>query len=360
MSTPKATKASPASPAAADKKRDKDKAMQYLSYLCSVFTFCQVLSYVVKMVLFENITIDNFKSIKHIELNDCRRINLFIGRPNVGKSNMLEALSLFSLPYLKYSRKKTLRSFIRIENDAELFYDGNTEEPASVEVEARGKVINKVSANLKYQELRVTEKPETGPKIPVKSYFFPSKFEKGKLSVDFLLPPHGDNLMDIVNRLSQLPKELKDIFNDYGLKYVFDTTNQEIKVIKETSPEKISLIPFGSISDTLKRLIFYKAAIESNTGSVLIFEEPEAHSYPPYISKITQTILASASNQFFITTHSPYVVNDFLESGRDELAIYLVDFRKGQTFVKRLNDTELQEVYEYGVDLFFNTETFLP
>ena len=48
---------------------------------------------------FENIKIENFKSLRHIELNDCKRINIFIGKPNVGKSNILEALSLFSLTH---------------------------------------------------------------------------------------------------------------------------------------------------------------------------------------------------------------------------------------------------------------------
>ena len=47
-----------------------------------------------------HVHINNFKSIKDVTLNDCRRINLFIGKPNVGKSNLLEAMSLFCLPYL--------------------------------------------------------------------------------------------------------------------------------------------------------------------------------------------------------------------------------------------------------------------
>ena len=165
--------------------------------------------------------------------------------------------------------------------------------------------------------------------------------------------------------MPKLKEELRTIFNDYGLKYVFDTNSQEIKVMKEKKPGEIFLIPFHSIADTLQRMIFYKAAIESNSelddeenalGEV-VFEEPEAHSYPPFISKVTQDIIQSDRNQFFITTHSPYVVNDFLELPSDELAIYLVDFRNGETFVKRASDTEVQEMYEYGIDLFFNTET---
>ena len=114
---------------------------------------------------------------------------------------------------------------------------------------------------------------------------------------------------------------------------------------------------YGLVSLLISIIVQKKAAIESNSESALVFEEPEAHSYPPFISKVTQDIIQSDRNQFFITTHSPYVVNDFLELPSDKLAIYLVDFRNGETFVKRASDTEVQEMYEYGIDLFFNTET---
>ena len=82
--------------------------------------------------------------------------------------------------------------------------------------------------------------------------------------------------------MPKLKEELRTIFNDYGLKYVFDTNSQEIKVMKEKKPGEIFLIPFHSIADTLQRMIFYKAAIESNSESALVFEEPEGNAvyYP--------------------------------------------------------------------------------
>lgn len=93
--------------------------------------------------------------------------------------------------------------------------------------------------------------------------------------IPFLLPPGGSNLMNIVSMMPKLKEELRTIFNDYGLKYVFDTNSQEIKVMKEKKPGEIFLIPFHSIADTLQRMIFYKAAIESNSESALVFEEPK-------------------------------------------------------------------------------------
>lgn len=323
------------------------------------------------------IHINNFKSIKNVVLNDCRRINLFIGKPNVGKSNLLEALSLFCLPYLKFAKKKSLQQFVRVENDAELFFDGHIEEPILIKTDVVNAEVRLDSGGLSYN-LSYNDRTVPGLSLsfsnltlsgkrsleitganPFRSYFYPILFEKEKLPLNYLLPPSGSNLMSVVTQLPGLKKELASIFDEYGLKYVFDTNSQEIKVLKEKNPGEIFLIPFHSIADSLQRMIFYKAAIESNNDAVLIFEEPEAHSYPPFISKVTQSIIQSENNQFFITTHSPYVVNDFLELPGNDLAIYLVDFRKGETVVKRATGSEKQEMYEFGADLFFNTETFL-
>ncbi|KAA6344303.1 DNA replication and repair protein RecF, partial [termite gut metagenome] len=294
---------------------------------------------------------------------------------NVGKSNILEALSLFSLPYLQYAKKKHIRQFIRVENDSELFFDGNREAFIRVDTSDGSAEIceynNKLAVTITHQEVEslllfnnliLSEEENINYKITsFKSYFFPLVFEKENFPTNFLLPPGGGNLMDIVSHLPRLKQELANKFGEYGLKYFFDINSREIRAFKEKGPEEIFSIPFYSMADSLQRLIFYKAAIESNQNSVLIFEEPEAQAYPSYISNMMQEIISSKTNQFFITTHSPYVVNDFLElkSVRKELAIYLIHYKDEQTVVKRLSDEELQETYEYGVDLFFNTETFL-
>ncbi len=45
--------------------------------------------------MIETLEISNFKSVKHLKL-PCKRFNVFIGEPNTGKSNILEALGLLS------------------------------------------------------------------------------------------------------------------------------------------------------------------------------------------------------------------------------------------------------------------------
>ena len=67
----------------------------------------------------KHIEITNFISIKHLEVNDCNKINVFIGKPNAGKSNILEALGLFQILQLG---DIDLREFFRIEAYRNLFH----------------------------------------------------------------------------------------------------------------------------------------------------------------------------------------------------------------------------------------------
>jgi AAA15 family ATPase/GTPase len=165
--------------------------------------------------------------------------------------------------------------------------------------------------------------------------------------------------MQIIENIPWLKDEIISLFKEYDLNLVFDKSSQELKITKPPKNGEIFLIPYNSIADTLQRVIFYKTAIASNQNSVLIFEEPEAHAFPPYISHITHEIIDSKTNQFIISTHSPYVLNDFLENARDELSIFMVDYNNGETVANKLTRENLDDIYGYGIDLFTNYETFL-
>lgn len=324
----------------------------------------------------EKVEITNFKSIKHIVLDNCKRINLLIGKPNVGKSNILEALAVFSLFYARYTNNKSVQQFIRCENESELFYNGNTASDIEIKTDSdkfvfqsnrtshvarlNGFLNGKSVVELIGLKIRQTSTDDgIRPNEDVKSYFFPSPFQFENTNLNFLQPTTGNNISSVLNSLSETKKEISDILSMYGLKLSFDQASQQIKFLKHISEDSIYLVPFNSIADTLQRIIFYKTAIASNENSILTFEEPEAHAYPPYIAKITTDIMYSNNNQFFITTHSPFVLNDFIENKKEDLAIYLVDFKNGETLVKRLTEDELDTVSQFGVDLFFNAEIFM-
>ena len=200
--------------------------------------------------------------------------------------------------------------------------------------------------------------------INIKRYIFQTKNEWNATGDSQLLPPFGENIIDTLsynNNVSEVKAWMKQEFSKFGLEYVLDKSSNGLKVQRRLGGDEVMQLPYSSIADTLQRVIFYKTAIASNKNSVLLFEEPEAHAFPPYIAHITQDIIEAKTNQFFIVTHSPFVINKFLEyeNLRRETSIYLFDFKNDQTIAKRLTDEEMDEVYEYGIDLFFNLESFL-
>lgn len=320
-----------------------------------------------------NISIRNFKSIQECEIQDCRRINLFIGRPNVGKSNILEALSIFSLPFLAENKSKKMNQMIRLENEAELFYEGNTKKLATT-------ITNVGNANLRFdpkmglsielwhndissiskvdEKLNVRNFVSKDQVKNIRAYRFSNSVEYDKGHARYLIPPFGTNLLSIIEHYPELKVDVTRFFADYNLEIAFDQASQSIKILKRKE-DGIFLIPYSSVADTLQRIIFYKAAIASNDNSILLFEEPEAHSFPPYMTHFTQELIRKKDNQYFIATHSPYVVNDLLENAQHELAIFNVDFKDKQTVVHRLSDTEMHEAFQFGVDLFTNNESYL-
>ncbi|MBN8825801.1 MULTISPECIES: AAA family ATPase [unclassified Spirosoma] len=352
------------------------------------------------------VEINNFKSIRHLELSDFKRINLFIGRPNVGKSNLLEALSLFSLPYLWENSPRKLTEIIRLESQRELFYEGDTSKGISIRVGLMGIqdirenchidfnrqtgglnaeifVSRRDNNKLNFDEYRSHSgfSPDSSYIVQytidqkfklsdyfgtesrhfinyIKRYEFSPRVKYKELKIPFLQPPFGSNMLYVLELMPKLKEVYAQWFRQYGLRLVSDLSSQSLKILKDKGDE-VFLLPYSSIADTLQRIIFYKTAVASNENSVLLFEEPEAHAYPPYIAEFTQEVIRSVTNQFFIVTHSPLIVNDFLEGSIDDLAIFMVDFKDGQTVAKPLTRDEIKEVHQYGVDLFFNNEAYL-
>lgn len=327
------------------------------------------------MELISNIKIRHFKSLEDVEIKGCRRYNVFVGRPNVGKSNLLEALSLFGLPYMGVNKSR-LEDWVRGGEVPSLFWNGDVSKAVEVEafcdeapaayrlsMEYRGADALSLKiwdggqeAVYEVADSRMAMVPE---RLPVfKTYRYDRLRMSRGVSAPYLFPLSGENLMNVVQRSERLRDELREMLSHYGLGLTFDTGTQELKFIKELGQGMSFIVPFVSIADTLKRLIYYKAAVYGNTGSLLMLEEPEAHAYPPYIVDMVWSIIDSPQNQYFITTHSPYVVNEFLENKTD-VALFVIDYRDGRTVVRPLSDTEVQEVYSNGIDMFFNTELFL-
>jgi AAA15 family ATPase/GTPase len=339
------------------------------------------------MSFIDNIEIKNFKSIRHQKIEGCKRINVFVGPPNVGKSNILEALTLFEIGVLG---DVDFRELLRFENYTNLFYNNNISENILVNVDDSEKVelsirskgfFVKSQTKKMFFEMEVplsqfninswehggesSDDYDSLERLQMKKYMFLNKSD-GKNQTGFsreLICPYGENLVDVINSNLDLKKEIINILKEYNLKYATDENNR-IRIVKEYTDQEVKIFPYVQIAETIQRLIFYKAALLSNQNTVLLFEEPEAHMFPPYISKFTSDVINDKNNnQYFIATHSPFVLNDFMENMKtDELAIYIVTYKKdtGETEIHKMSEEDMHEAAQFGYDFFLNLNNFIP
>ena len=138
---------------------------------------------------------------------------------------------------------------------------------------------------------------------------------------------------------------------------MFRPQENEVEIQKQIDDVGISY-PYVVISDTLQRILFYTIAIESNKNSTLIFEEPEAHAFPYYTKFLGEKIALDMTNQYFIATHNPYLLESIIEkTKKEDINVFVTYFQDYQTKVKRLNSEEISELLDS--DPFFNLELFI-
>ena len=400
------------------------------------------------------LSIRNFKSIKELDI-DCARVNLFIGEPNTGKSNILEALGLLSWCGCN---GVSLNDFVRFQYTNNLFYDNFINQFVEVNIETESDLINiylgvipkssnfpiyhsrfskqeinkpfttmelnrqKDLNNEKFTEALSSEFSKKGVSfspnltfVLVKKpnqewlvfnydrifsvqerddlldvYEYASKFRvlgqfgktddyKGTYSslefikfyhykqlegdkfpdksLSTLVHPYGTNMLTLISTTKKHRETISSFFKDFGFKPSIREFENSIEFEKETDDVNISY-PYVLASDTFRRMIFYNIAIDSNKDSTLVFEEPEAHTFPYYTKQLGDKIGFDESNQYFIATHNPYLLLSILEkTPKDEVNVFITDFIDYQTKVKCLNEDEKSELMDY--DPFANLDHFL-
>lgn len=319
--------------------------------------------------MIKTLEVFNFKSIKHIKM-ECKGINLFIGEPNSGKSNILETIGLLSHSYYGGD----IRRFCRFENMTDIFYDHVLDnkvrilfDQKTLEIEFKngsffGNYMDEMGERaefLRYDYQGTGYRSILPGFSTFKFYRFVVKSSFPDQRSEFLYPPDGDNLLAVVLVRRDLRTVLKQVFEKFGLTLVLEPQEGKIKVQKQFEDIVVSF-PYSLASETLQRLVFHLAAIYSNKDSVIAFEEPEAHAFPYYTKYLAETIAQDKNNnQYFISTHNPYFLLSVLEKvPKDRVAVFCTRLEDYQTKVRALTEEQIAEVLEKGLDVFFNIEKF--
>ncbi|MEZ4830134.1 MAG: AAA family ATPase [Bacteroidia bacterium] len=139
-----------------------------------------------------------------------------------------------------------------------------------------------------------------------------------------------------------------------GLTLTLKPAENDIAVSKFIDGEIYSY-PYFTLSETLQRIIFYNIALMSNKDSALLFDEPESNTFPFYTKFLAERIALDESNQFFITTHNPYLLLSLIEKSKTQnLNVCYVEMKDYQTKVIPLNETQISQVLDFNTDVFFN------
>ncbi len=359
------------------------------------------------MDMIKHLQIKNYKSIKQLDL-ECSRINVFVGRPNAGKSNILEALALDQLSSFLYqnqlveegrinpSAKIDLKRIFRVPEAKNLFHSFETSKPIELNMDlslgsfgnypglkiehvpgkdiflwkreyvdsvtAFSKVFDPVTGKIRLDADGLMIDSKIGYVSKIHYYKFDPQVYSESLfhnagGYPELLSPYGNNILSVIKRIRPLQKKISEVFADTGFEFVVDEAENKLKIQRK----KNGVVFCFAFLYILQRMIFYLCAIESNQYDRILLEEPEVHSFPSFVSYLADEIIES-SNQFFIVTHSPYLLTELIENapaGDTSIFVCSDDKETFQTRAKKLSSEDISELLDYGVDIFFNLNRYL-
>jgi len=330
--------------------------------------------------------IRNFKSVKAVDLK-CSRINVFIGEPNTGKSNILETIALLHLFVDRYRKftKSDLSFIFRISQWNQLFHwrdlsqaislDAVVNSEHSIQLKLQyNESINWISVVHGDNEITALNPNDLNYDLALEKdgivrfgfYRFRSRSVFRSREDRFVVPPDAPNLLEVVRTGGrELVSALSYLFSKYGLELALEMPSGSIKlqhsIIKMDKDIRIvALLPYSLLSDTLQRMVFNLAVILGNKKMVIALEEPETHTFPVYVKYLAELIaLDEKANQYFITTHNPYFLVSLLEKApKGDVNVFVTSLDNHETKVRMLTDRQREEILDLDLDVFFNLDKF--
>ena len=314
---------------------------------------------------FTKVSIPNFKSLRDLKFSP-RRVNVFIGDANTGKSNILEALAVFSEGV--YEDDPTFKEVLRFKTVSDLFYDRDLSQPARV-------LADGVDWSLKREppqfmatylgppgkdgvKLTVTPAGQIqGANRPVpctRFYRFQTLANITDMRLDALHAPYGTNLAVLLETNKRLRHLADGLFQQKGFRLVINSDTYELMMAKEQEG-RLCLFSYPTISETFRRIVFFMAILETNQNAILLLDEPEANTYPLYTAYMAERIALDESNQYFLSTHNPYILGSIVgKTPVKDLAVFVTTMEGYRTGVERMAEDKLPLLLDYGQDAFLN------
>ncbi len=159
---------------------------------------------------------------------------------------------------------------------------------------------------------------------------------------------HKSEIEKLVNSLVEYYG--KNIGEPFVKNPKYGTVNQETGLEKE-------FIPNPEMTQWLRRRFLNLSRIHH---SEVFLEEPEENLFPPTQQILMRTLLnqikRQEGNTLFVSTHSPYILDILLERETYDFGLFYIRTSENGSIVKTATEADVQDMFEAGVDAFFNIE----
>ncbi len=121
------------------------------------------------------------------------------------------------------------------------------------------------------------------------------------------------------------------------------------------------LLSFTNLDAANECKTIYNRYIKTNHSEIFL-EEPENNLFPPTQSRLVDWLLkltnGNHASNLFVATHSPYMMTAFLEKELKDFRLFLEKKEGNKSIVVTASNAEVQEIYDDGIDLFYNIESY--
>ncbi|NPB00494.1 MAG: ATP-binding protein [Crenarchaeota archaeon] len=339
-----------------------------------------------------HIVINNYKSIESIDL-ELSRVTIFLGPPAAGKSNILEAIALAGYPWRLSQQdiyveprniRPTLQSILRTSpqlSDIDVIFP-RFDFTRVFEIEiSNDNYLIKFSIKYENNKLRVdycnhditdvfleclTHIPDrwitdTLPVFESRLYSF-DRYQYVKercflnrsmypVKLDILLE-NGENLVDIVSRFSEILVRVNNFLEEY-LETKVDIRYLNLERRLAVFDYYVEVSP-SLLADGIWRILYYVSALYSakryaykynlKNRLLILFEEPDAHTFPYVVHLLTELINEVSEYVYIImTTHNGVLASMIATKVPSTAVYYVYRGRDGWTHAIKINIEKLAE-----------------
>ena len=361
-------------------------------------------------MLMDSFEVENFRSLKHLKLEKLARVNLLVGKNNVGKTSVLEAL--FTIANIRNPYwVQTIESTRHLNTDRsefkQLFFNGDTSKHVALlstycgELPGAQVPVATLQATLEFvdkhtlipRELAYYERQPNTPKNPhapdsllvnfqTPESNTPIRFElRRALKQDYMeiYPVDAESRIYLDNGPAFIagPRNMVRLLNTTNSYYWLNDELEGLKVNKQEAQvlkvlrsldariERIELTPSGQIYldlglDTLRplnlmgegvqRLLAILAAVTSNAGGIVLIDELDNGLHYSALRVLWKGILQAAHEcnvQIVATTHSAEALRHLTWVLDDEEYASYRDDVAAYTLIRATDDTVRSFRYDY-------------